>query len=339
MPVSSPDDGAIAPDNENTAAGSEAENTGATDAGASSSPPETAGTMLDAVTAALEPKEASPPSNEPDPDDNADPDAKKAEGESEELSPEELKALSWKAQQRFKRLTSTAKAKDGTIAELQPKADAYDKIVGSITKANLEPSELDELVEIGGMLKSNPQAALEKLAPLVDALRNVVGDVLPADLQERVRLGYISEQDARALHKAQTSQRLTAQQVQEADAQRKAEKEASDRQAQLNASVEAVEAWEKQQADKDPDWHLKRKEVAELVELAIVRKSRETRAPYFPTPEESVQLSKDALKTINERLKRFVPKPAEIRPPAAPGAASRSKPAPKTIREAIDNAL
>lgn len=346
MPESSPDTSAVNADEELLGSQPDtAETTGADtkpDAdGKPESSPETAGTMFDAVQAALEPKDASPASKEPGQAEKAEPDAKPAEGEpeeSDELSPDELKALSWKTQQRFKKLTSTAKAKDAELAAVKPKAEEYDRMVGAIQRAGIDNRELDELVEVGGLLKSHPRAAYEKIMPIVRALENVIGEVLPPELQERVRQGYITEEDARQLHRSQANERLATHRSEQAAAQQKTDREARERNDLINSSIQAAERWDAAKAEKDPDWHLKRKEVAEQVELAIVRESNKRQQPYFPTAEEAVKLADDALKTIEDRFKRFKPKPTELRP-ATSGASSRSKPAPKTTLDAIENAL
>lgn len=339
MPGSSPDSAEMA---ETDLLGSAADTTAAVTNSDSEpgSSPAAAGTMLDAVQAALEPKEASPASQEPGQAEAADPDAKTAEGEEaeDELSADELKALNWKTQQRFKKAYSTIKTKDAEIAALKPKVEEYDRMVGAIQRAGIDNRELDELVEVGGMLKSNPRAAYEKIMPIVRALENVIGEVLPADLQERVRLGYITEEDARVLVRSQAEARLSTRRAETLTAEQQAKQEFDQRQTLINSSISAVERWDQQQAAKDPDWHLKRKEVAEQVELAIVRESNARKAPYFPTAEEAIKLSSDALKTVNDRLKRFAPKPSEIRP-STPGASTRSKAQPKTILDAINNAL
>ena len=343
MPGSSPDDATLASEAIDTAAAdaliAPADGDANTGGEIAASPPAAAGTMLDAVQAALEPKEASPASKEPGQADNADPDAKAAEGdEADELSAEELKALSWKTQQRFKSLSSNVKAAREEAQALKPKAEEYDRMVGAIQRAGIDNRELDELVEVGGLLKSNPRAAYDKMVPIMRALENVIGEVLPADLQERVRLGYITEEDARTLVRSQAEARLATHRADTQTATQKAEQEATQRETLVKSSISAVEHWDKQQSVKDPDWHLKRREVAEQVELAITREANKRSAPYFPTAEEAVKLSTDALKTVNERMKRFAPRPTEIRS-QAPGTSTRSKPAPKTMLEAINNVL
>jgi hypothetical protein len=342
MPGSSPEDTQVSDAiDTSTVIDAQASDSGSNDQGGdvAASPPAAAVTMLDAVQTALAPKEASPASQEPGPDANADPDAKAAEGEeSDELSADELKALNWKTQQRFKKAYSTVKAKDGEIAELKPKAVEYDRMVGAIQRAGVAPAELDELVEIGGLLKSNQRAAYEKLMPIVRALESSIGEVLPPDLAEKVRLGYITEDDARDLNRSKADARFATHRLEQSAAQQKQEQEAAAFTKLTTQSISAVERWDAQQASKDPDWHLKQREVAEQVELAITREANKRREPYFPTADEAVKLAKDALETVEKRMKRFAPKPTEIRA-ATPGASNRSKPAPKTMLDAVNNAL
>jgi hypothetical protein len=101
------------------------------------------------------------------------------------------------------------------------------------------------------------------------------------------------------------------------------------------STVSSIETWESQKASRDPDWHLKRDQVAELVELAIERKTREVKRPWFPTAEEAVKLSEDALKTVESRTKRFAPRPGEIRPVENGGASPRSTAAPKSMLDVV----
>lgn len=304
------------------------------------SSPAPAGTMLDAVQAALEPKGASPAPKEPGPADEADPDKKPAEGEAdaEELAADELKALSWKAQQRFKSLASRVKAKDSELSDLKPKAEGYDRMVGAIKRAGLDSPEVDELVELGGMLKQNPRAAYDKLLPIVRALEGVIGEVLSPQLQEQVRLGYITEEHARELQRSRAGERLSTDRAKQLETSQREQREHQERETQINASISAAEGWDKQQAAKDPDWHLKRTDVAEQVELAIVREANKQGKPYFPTAAEAVKLAGDALKEVNTRFARFKSPPREIRPSTS-GASTRSKPAAKTTLDAINNAL
>ena len=344
MPDSSPDADVSTSDVQDSTVNSQTDTNANQDSnGPDSSTAKPAGSMLDAVQAALAPKAESPPAPNPDEAAKGQSDVEKADGEAEgdaELSEAELKALSWKAQQRFKKLASAAKTKDGEIAELKVKATEHDKMVGAIAKAGLEPSDVDELVALGSLLKhGDPAKGLEKLYPLVRALEGMAGKVLPADLQEKVRLGYIDEASARELAETRAKAKFTEQSQQRQQQANEAEQQERERRELIDSTTQAIETWDKQQAAADPDWHLKRQEVSEQVELLIVREQQKRKEPYFPNREEAVEIAKTALKKVNERIARLKPRPTDIRPPVAPGGSPRSKPAANTILDAINNAL
>lgn len=342
MPDSSPDDVAQATDTTNTTVETPVENQASSSDVTADSSPQPAGSMLDAVQAALERKAESPTASSPDTPAEGKSDAENTDSEAaeEDLSADELKALSWKAQQRFRKLASTAKAKDGEVAALKPKAEEHDRIVAALTKAGIDGKQLDGLVELGSILNhGNPAEALARLMPLVQSLEQAAGRILPADLHEEVRLGYITEARAREIAESRATAKFEREARERQEQQSNAEKHRNEINSRVNASVSAIEAWEKQQAASDPDWPLKRVEIAEQVDLMIGKEAQKRGEPYFPTPDEAVKLSKEATKIINERIAKYRPKPSEIRPPSNPGASPRSKAAPKNILEAINNAL
>jgi hypothetical protein len=314
-----------------------------TQGGIAETPPAAkAETMLDAVNAALKPKEDSPPSQTSDPAAKADPEdplkAEAAEGEDEDLADDEFRKLGHKVQRRIKSFTKKLEAKDAEIGGLKPKATEYDKIVSNLTRSGLTSEDFSNLMEIGGLMVQAPDKALARLMPVVRHLQEQVGEILPDELQERVRQGYLTEADAKALNRSTAdAQRLREQAERETERQ-KTEKETRERDELVTSALGAVESWEKQKASKDPDWHLKRTEVAEQVELAIVREAQKRKSAYFPTAEESVKLAEKALEIVNGRLKHLKPKPEE-RKPVNGSTSSRSKPAAKTTLDAINNAL
>jgi hypothetical protein len=307
---------------------------------AESSTAKTAASMLETVNAALKPKEGSPSSETPGKAEAKPQDSTKPETPDDELSDDELSKVGEKVQRRFKRYASDLRGKDAEIAGLKPKADEFDRIVTSVKTAGLDNREVDALISLGSDLRRNPSQALERLMPIVAALQEQVGVVLSPELQEQVRLGYLTEEHARRISKAEATGRITSQQAEREAAERKAKDEAEAQTKAITASIDAVEKWDKAKAEKDPDWHLKRNEVAEQVELAIGKEARKRNAPYYPTPEEAVKLAEDALKTVQDRYKRFTPKPKDVRPTSVDtGASSRSKPQPKSMLDVVNNVL
>lgn len=106
----------------------------------------------------------------------------------------------------------------------------------------------------------------------------------------------------------------------------------------MTETLSAIEKWEAAQAKADPDWHQKRQEVSELVDLAIAKKQREMNAPWFPNAKEAVEMSKEALKTVEQRYARFKPKPAEQKQIQG-DASTRSKPTPKSMLDVVNQAV
>lgn len=312
------------------------------DASSSASSTEQPATMLDAVQAALKP-EASPASQDPgDAADAETPDSKAEEETSEDdetLSEEALKQLSRRTRNSFNRLTSKIKAKDGEIESLKPKAEEFEKISRFVSQAGLTNEDVGFLLQVGALARSQPDKALEHLLPFVQQLQQQAGEVLPADLAERVRLGYITEQDARELSKARSREQLATKRADQSETQRREAEAASERQKTVDSTIAASEKWESTQASKDPDWHLKRNEVAEKVELAIYKEQTKRGDPkYFPNRDEIVKMSNAALDEINKRFKSRGPKPAEIIPVNPGGAPPRTTPKPTSMLDVVRNA-
>lgn len=303
-------------------------------AAASTAEAKPAETTFDRIKAAVTKSEESPSSKEPDPAVVADPAS--TTPDSDELSEDELKGLHVKTRERFGKLTSKLAAKDTEISSLAPKAAEYDKIDTFIKNAGLSPQDVGSTLQIAAMLRSEPAKARERLLPIMAELDRILGETLPAELQQRVDHGYLTQEDARALARSAAHAKLAEGRANQLTEQQRAEDAAVATKQSIDSTVGAVETWEKQKAEKDPDWHTKREEVAELVEIAIAQKARESKNPsYWPTAEESVKFSEDALKKVEARHKRFAPKPKAIDPPVTQGASPRSVAQPKNTLDIV----
>jgi hypothetical protein len=302
-------------------------------------------TMLDAVKTALKQKEESPASQTPgDKAETPSPDSKtKSETEEDGDKPfteDELKGLHAKTRKRFQKLTSRLEAADAEIGALKPKAERFDRLTAFIRDNGMTDAEANGALNLVAMLRNDPKGAREKLQPVMAELDRILGESpLPPDLQQRVQAGYLTEDDARALMRAHASSTLNQQRLEQTQEREKSERELRELRAQTDATIGTIEDWEAKKAEKDPDWHLKRTEIADQVELAIERKSRELKRPWFPSSQEAIQLSEDALKRINERNKRFAPKPTEIRPVDGGASPRTSAAAPKTMLEVVRQAV
>lgn len=300
-------------------------------------------TMVDRVRSALKTErlEAAPASRTPGKSaTEADPTKPIAHDDgSKEFTAEEVATLAPRTRQRMQKLTSDLKAQGTELQKLQPKAAEYDKIESFITRNGLQPRDVQSVAEIASMLVHNPQAAHDRLMPIMVELQRILGVQLSPELRQQVEQGYITEEHARQLSQATARERLaTRRAAQLAESQQQNETVTRQRQV-VDTSLSAMDTWEKQTAAKDPDWHLKREEVTELVETAILKKSQESGRPWFPNPQEVNEFLAKAYETVNTRFKRFAPRPTEIKPAVTTGASPRSVPAPKNTMDIIKASL
>lgn len=308
------------------------------------SPDKPAESLLDAVKAATKQGDVSPASEAPEPQaEGADQDTKTEPetplADDGELSPEEKKALSAKTKERIEKLVRDGKQLRSEAERLAPKAAEFDKIDTAIRGAGLSYPEVADLLQIGVALKNDPQHFLALALPVVARVQEMVGAVLPSDLQERVRLGHISQEDAGRLARAEAGERLQrsrSEVVQRATAE---QHRAAQELALYDRAVSSIESWDAAKAKSDPDWSVKRTLVAEKVETVILRKAQTSGGRYIPSPEEAVRLAEDALKEVEGQLRAFAPKPHAVKPAASAGASPRSAPEPKTMLEAMKQAI
>ena len=295
--------------------------------------------MLDAVKSALKPKaDAAPASQTPDKqaDGTEPPKAEETQSdEDKELTDDELKSLSARTQRRFRKLNSDVKTRDVLIGQLEPKAQEFDRLDQFVRSAGLSPTDVQGTLRIASQLRSDPHAAYEALLPIMQHLEAAIGNVLPPELAQRVQAGYLTEQDALAMSRAASHASFSRQQLEAERQQQQDWYYRQDRQQQLDNTVSSVESWEKQQATRDPDWHLKQADIRELVELEVSRK-RLADPSWLPGNQEALKITQDAYTKVNDRLKRFVPKPqAMARDPSGGGASPGSQPQPKNMLDVV----
>jgi hypothetical protein len=293
--------------------------------------------MLEAVTAAIKPKEVSPTSEpadaakaegEPPPDDKKD-------DEDDELSEDEKSKLSARTTQRIKKLDKAVKAAQAEIGTLRPKAEEYEKIENFVRESGLTNDAVAGTLQIAALIRQNPREALNRLTPIVQQLQSMVGETLPPELAQRVQQGFLTEQDARAIARSSAEAAINARRAQEAQERLQFETAARDQRQVVDSTINSVETWEANKAKTDPDWKHKSDEIAEAVETAILKKSHELGRAWFPTQQEAIELSEQALKKVNERFKRFAPRPTAINPAASGGASARSNTAPKSMLDVV----
>jgi hypothetical protein len=308
---------------------------------AESSPAEQGGSMLDAVIAAIEPKdkETSPSSA---PDSTKATDTQSTDGSTpEEVKPKvtdpdpdmseaEINSLHHKTKKQIQKLIGQRKDLESSVSALRPKADQYDQIASHIRTTGLNSADLDNLFEIGTLMKKGDLfAARDKLLPYVQQILEATGGVLPKDLEAAVEAKELSLQHARELAEARSRNILNQHQNgvrQQSDAQE------GHRQF-LGGVVSAVNDWEQGKRRSDPDWSLKAPEIKAALELAIFKGARPN------SVQEAVKMAEDALVTVDAKLKQFRPQPRAVRSISGMPQASTATGPPKSMLEAVMQSL
>lgn len=299
------------------------------------------GDVLTAVKAALKPKEEAPASTSQGSEKDAAAAADKegdAEGDdSDDFSEEEKARLSQKARRRFQKLAGDNADLAKRVGELEPQAQQFQRIVSFVQDAGLSADEMNRTLDVARAIKQDPLRAFEMLTPVYEQLRQLVGDVLPADLQQAVNLGQITEAYARDLARNRSAATLREQQLQRSNERSTVERQRQEISSRWSSAAQAVTEWENSKARSDPDWKLKQPRVTELVELEVLRRARQD-PNYHPSAEDALEISKKALEKVNEEIKRFRPRPKAI-DTITDVASTRSEAKPKTALEAARMAL
>lgn len=343
MTTGSPTDDEIVPgsDEESGAASDETE--------ADSSPaPEAeaeSGSMLDAVTAALnaekdEGAEGSPPS---DGEDAKDPTADDGDGEEPEaddpgeVTDEELRGYHSKTRRRVRHLLSQRDEARAEIENLRPKAEKLDQVTQFIDQSGLSADEVDTGFQVMALLvrsrtdREAAKQARDLLRPYVESLDTATGAILPDDLRQAVEGGYITEDYARQLAGSRADVTAARNAVQEVEA-RSTQAERAQAEQLRDRIAAAVSQWDQSWKASDPDYEHKQPLVLDRVRLRAME-----RPPR--TEKEAVELA-EAVKAEIEALPAFRRTKTERKPVLSGGAARpEPRPQPATMLDVVKSAV
>lgn len=293
--------------------------------------------LLDAVTAALEPRVVESPATR-DGKDQAPPETAQ-DGKTAETDPlSDTGKYPKTAEGRIRHLNDQKKGLETEVEVLRGEAALSQKITGYLESNGIEPEELDNTLAITAAIKRGRFGeALKLMTPVYQELQKRAGEVLPAELQQAVRDGKISQAHARELHKSRTELSNSKAQDQETQQRKAAEKRQADHQTTVTSSAQAVTEWERGKAAADPDWQLKQGFLATALKAETLEFARTNQR--FPTAKEAVTLADAALKNIETQMKAISPKSPAKTTVTGHSASPRSRAAPKNLMDAVDIAL
>lgn len=295
---------------------------------------------LDALEAALAGAAGSPSTDEPgqpepDLEAPAEGDEDKAKSESD-LSDEEKAKLSPRAQNRFQQLANERRSLEEKLNAVQPKVEQFERIERLMVEHQATPEHLSNALALTGMInRGEYDRVIPVLENVLNNLREQVGDVLPPELKQRVDLGYLTEDDAKKLNRAQAqAQRLTDAQRRDAEARQQAEQQRAFNEV-ATAAAQTADAWAKEQATSDPDWKLK----ADFIQSELQRTLLAEPDKYPKTPQEARALLDRIKKDVDSRVGRFAPQAKPMQPVTGGAPSARSVAEPQTSLEALERAL
>ena len=220
----------------------------------------------------------------------------------------------------------------GEVKSLKPKAQNWDRLQSWVTSTGMSHEEFTQAITIASLMRSDPHKAYELLAPTLEFLREQVGEVLPADLQQEVEDGQITAARAREIASRRNAEANLRRSLDERDQYAIQANEQMRVQGAITAIQQAASDWERAQSTSDPDWSKKASFVADKVAYLIATEGAAT------TPEEAVKQAARAKEMVDKALKATMP-PPKPRTSTTGGAAVQTTGQPKSSLEAARLAL
>jgi hypothetical protein len=282
----------------------------------------------DPIVGEPRPEDVREPSDAPSPSPRGDP------PQSDDLQgdPTEVELDTYKpdTRRRIEQLLAQRNEARQASERYKADADAFGQFRDWQAANQLENDDINLLLDAGAALRRGDfRGFLERAIPYIDAARQAVGDLLPADLQAQVDEGSIPWETARELgmHRINEARLQT-----EANTIRQTVDLTAQRQL-AEQTYAAVADWEARTKARDPDWVLKQDVVERFSSALVMSKGRPT------SPQQAVAMAQEAYEEANRVLGRVQPQPTATRPSPssnvhhANGNGSAA-PEPRTLMEA-----
>jgi len=252
---------------------------------------------------------------------------------------------------RWKAVVGERAAYEQKVKELEPLAKDHQSVIEFCKAKGISGQDYQQALEIAAMLKTDPQAAYEKLAPVVDGLRALRGDTLPKDLadelvsvQSDLKDGIISEETAKRYEsRLREVAKLRAQHTLSGEQSKVTEQQQRER--AVGAAVQAVTEWQQAKQKADLDYRPKAKAdephgLFELVdrEFQFLMNQAHQKGQNIVDPRVVVQLAEQAYSSIKASTARFVPQPKARKGLPSSNTSPNAHREPESLHEAIQMA-
>lgn len=255
-------------------------------------------------------------------------DQQQKDGASQEDIPTEFhKHPAW---QRLKTQRDEARAE---IDQYRSDSQEYKVITGYMQQNSIAAEDVAETLQWLALKNSDPIKFGEMIVGLANQFQESMGLVLPKEIQSRVETGEISEEDAKALARAQAEARLYKNRNSEQAQREAAQREAAIQTQNQKQMADAVNEWAKQISGRDPDYQAKHQLVQSEIRAYIQQ---------FGMPKDvatAIKYADAAYKSVTEHLVGILPKRKPNSPAPQGGRQVETNFVPKSLEDVVSHAL
>lgn len=221
------------------------------------------------------------------------------------------------------------------MVPLQAQARTTAELQNFLKQADIAKEDFGLVLDLAAsMRRGDFKTFLEGVTPYVKLAQENLGISLPADLQNAVRMGHMTQDAARYVAQERGA-RLLAETRLNRTTQETSQRERAEAVQEFQASVAgAVSNWEQGVRKSDPDYARKEPVVRDLLH-AVVQERGPPRSPA-----EAVEIARQAYERANALVSRFNPTPRSTHQvPSSINRVNGARAEPKNLKEAIHFAL
>lgn len=220
----------------------------------------------------------------------------------------------------------------GKLKAAETDAQRYRNVETFITEQGLSGDEAAELLQIGGLIKTNPVEAWKRVLPTIQQLAIAAGEVLPEDLRQRVQNGEVSKEVAFDLSRQRAAnQSLTARQ--EWERNNSQQRQMVETQQQIGLTVNS---WESERRARDPNFEAKLPAIER--EVAWIQ-SKEGKPRDVNGVRDQLQRAYTAVSASFVAPAASAPKPATKRPVTGGQVNGNVRPEPTSTLDIIEQVV
>lgn len=131
-------------------------------------------------------------------------------------------------------------------------AQKYHDVEAFLQQNGLTGDEAAQFLTLRGLMKSNPEEAWKQLRPMAQELLTQIGEILPPDLQDRVRTGALTREAALEMSRLRAQGRIATTNLETQRQQQEQQREQQRMQDAATALRTEAGTWETQQRAADP---------------------------------------------------------------------------------------